>query len=321
MPDKRLVFVKPLIGRRARKGKAKRGAAREPVNVPGRFFRRIVGRASLKLPKEQIFQPTGGGAKPARNVGWARHLRFYWKLFRRHVRRFHARFTIGQILGFYLGIPALASLALCYAILSAKPPPSAAQHGLSSHGAPPVMELIQQIQSAMVAHDSSGAKAAVSELEEFYPEDPRTFIASGTLAAQEKKYDEARKSYLHALEMVPGLLPALINLGEIEFVSGNYAQAVGYYERAAKPSPRNPLILFRCYLCYTLLDDRENAEDVTRQLVALPNSLEWYYVRASQALRAGNKPEAQRLIAAAGAMFGEQAEAYQESLRKIGWLK
>lgn len=322
LPGKHLTIVRPPRGRKGagKKGKPKRGLGGATENIKGRFFRRVVGRGSVKLPPEKIFHPAGDGAKKARNVGWARLLTFYWKLFCRHVRRFHARFTIGQILGFYLGVPALFSLALCLSILSAKPPQNVA-HRAVSHRTPPAIELIRQVQSALTAHDSSAAKSAVAELEEFYPQDPRTFVASGTVWAHEKKYDEARKAYLHALELVPGLPPALINLGEVEFASGNYTRAAGYYEQAGKRLPRNPLILFRRYLCYSLLDERPKAGEVMKELSVRPNSVEWYYVQASEALRAGNKPEAQRLVATAGTLFGEKAAAYQESLKKIGWLK
>ncbi|MCX6972048.1 MAG: tetratricopeptide repeat protein [Verrucomicrobia bacterium] len=322
LPAKRLTAVKPPRGRRGagKKGSSKPGQKGASGNVTGRFFRRVVGRGSVKPPPGEIFQPTGAGVKKARHVGWMRLLRFYWKLFRRHVRRFHARFTIGQILGFYLGVPAAISLTLCLAILFAKPPQGIARRAVPQR-TPPAMELIQQIQSALVAHDGSAAKVAVSELEEFYPKDPRTFVASGTVWAHEKKYDEARKSYLRALELAPGLPTALINLGEVEFASGDYTRAAGYYERAGKRLPQNPLILFRRYLCYSLLDERPMAGEVMKELSVHPNSVEWYYVQASEALRAGNKPEAQRLIATAGTLFGEQAAAYQESLKKIGWLK
>jgi Tfp pilus assembly protein PilF len=214
----------------------------------------------------------------------------------------------------------VGSLMLCLAILSAKPPASVSPQAVSLR-TPPAMELIQQLQSALVAHDGRAARAAVEELEEFYPKDPRTFVASGTVWAHEKKYGEARKSYLHALELAPRLPAALINLGEVEFASGNYSQAAGYYEQAGQRLPRSPLILFRRYLCYSLLDERPKAEGMIKELSARPNSVEWYYVQASEALRSGSKPEAQRLVATARTLFGKQAAAYQESFAKIGWLK
>ena len=249
-----------------------------------------------------------------------RLLRFYRKFARREVRRFHARFTPKQIIGFYLGVPAFISLVFCLSFFLMKPPRGVTPDTVSRRS-PAISELIQQIQTDLRGHDSLAAMSGVAELEKDYPKDPRTYVAKGTVSAHQKDYAEARKSYLNALEMVKGLPPALINLGEIEFATGNYGQAAGYFEQAAQRLPRNPLIMFRRYLCYSLLNERAKAESMMKELAGRPDSVEWYFVQASEALRNGKNPEAQRLITAAGTMFGEQAAAYQESFRKIGWLK
>ena len=229
-----------------------------------------------------------------------RLLRFYWKSARREIRRFHARFTPKQIIGFYLGVPAAVSLLLCISFILMKPPRGVTPETVSRRR-PAITELIQQIQADLQGHDPRAALSVVAELE--------------------KDYGEARKSYLHALVMVKGLVPALMNLGEVEFATGNYCLAAGYFEQAGERLPRNPLIMFRRYLCYSLLNERAKTESVKKELATRPDSVEWYFVQASEALHAGKRSEAQRLITAAGTLFGEQAAAYQESLRKIGWLK
>ena len=256
----------------------------------------------------------------ARRHGRLRHLRFHLKFAIRQVRRFHNRFTFRQVLRFYLGVPAIISLILCLAFVLVKPPKGVTPT-LVSGRKPTAIELVQQIQAALSKKDSHAAHSAVKGLEEFYPKDPRTFVARGTVYAHEKNYDEARNAYLHALELAHDLPPALINLGEVEFAIGNYEQAAKYYEQAGQKIPRNPLVLFRRYLCYSLLKDRPKSEGVMNELADRPYSVEWYFIQASEALRAGKKPEAQRLLSTAKALFGEQAVAYQESLKKIGWVK
>ena len=256
----------------------------------------------------------------ARRLGRIRLLRFHLKFGLRKFRRFHRRFTFRQILGFYIGVPAAISLIFCVAFLLMKPPKGVTPNTVSSRK-PSATELVQQIQSALRAKDSRSAHSATEGLETNYPNDPRTFVARGTVFAQEKNYDEARKSYSHALELSPDLAPALINLGEVEFAVGNYGQAAKYYERAGQRLPRNSLILFRRYLCYSLLNDRSRSESVIGELDARPYSVEWYFIQASEAIRAGKNSEAQRFISTAQTLFGEQAAAYQESLKKIGWLK
>lgn len=256
----------------------------------------------------------------SRHRGRIRKLRIHARFTRRRFRRFHDRFTARQILGFCIGVPAGISLALCLVFLLVKPPA-----GVTPSTAPqrqrPVFELVQRLQEALFKHDSRSAHLAVEELEKLYPKEARTLVARGTLSAHEKSYGDARKSYLEALEIAPELPPALINLGEVEFAAGDYARAAGYYERAAARLPNNLFVQFRLYLCYSLLNDRSKAEVLGRDFANRTSTVEWYFIQASEALRAGKSPEAQRYVATAKLLFGERAEAYRESLKKIGWLK
>lgn len=303
-----------------RQTRTRRGQDARGEKVTGQFFRQVVARPT-SLGASGIQGPTRpANARRAGDISRTRLLRVYFKIGRRNVRRFHNRFSVVQILRFYIGIPALVSLALCVLLLQVKPPPGVPSRAVEQR-VPPAVELVQKIQSGLSVRDIVSVKAALAELEKFYPNDPRTFVARGTSLAHEKNYDEARKSYLRALELSSGLPSALINLGEIEFATGHYAKAAGYYEQAARRLPRNSLILFRRYLCYSLLNERSTAEAVARELSSQPNSVEWYFIQASEALHSGNKPEAQRLVTTARTLFGERAAAYQESLRKIGWMK
>jgi len=320
---KHLSIIKSM-GERAEKEKSEDAPEQEPEppadNGAAMLFRQVASRGSSQvLPKIRLRRQKGRG-RGARNAGCGRLLRFYWKSARREIRRFHARFTPKQIIGFYLGVPAAVSLLLCISFFLMKPPRGVTPETVSRRR-PAITELIQQIQSDLQGHDPRAALSVVAELEKDYPKDARTYVTKGTVFAHQKDYGEARKSYLHSLEMVKGLLPALINLGEVEFATGNYGLAAAYFEQAGQRLPRNPLIMFRRYLCYSLLNERAKTESVRKELAARPDSVEWYFVQASEALRAGKRSEAQRLITAAGTLFGEQAAAYQESLRKIGWLK
>ena len=285
-----------------------------------RRFQEVASRQSSQVSTRVHSQRGNRRSRRARRRGRFRILRFHLRVALRQFRRFHNRFTFRQVLGFYIGVPACLSLALCLVFLFGKPP-AAVTPGLVSHRKPSAVELVQQIQSALGRHDSRSAHSAVAGLEELYPKDPRTYVARGTVFANEKNYDEARLSYLHALELVRDLPPALINLGEVEFAIGNYSQAADYYERAGQRLPSNSLILFRRYLCYSLLKDRTKTEGVMKELSARPDTVEWYFIQASESVRAGKNSEAQRLVATAKTLFGEQAAAYQESLKKIGWLK
>ena len=55
---------------------------------------------------------------------------------------------------------------------------------------------MQMLSASERLAEAKKAKAALAELEKYYPNDPRTFVAWGTVFAHEKKYDEARERYL-----------------------------------------------------------------------------------------------------------------------------
>lgn len=319
------LMIAKLAGQRAlaekrQKKRLRRGQDAGVEKVKGQFFRQVAARPST-LGTSGIPDPLGpGSARRAGEVGYSRLARVHFKILCRNIRRFHNRFTLAQILGFYIGVPGLVSLALCVFLVQAKPPPGVPPSATGPR-IPPAVELIRTIQSGLAARDHVLVKAALAELEKYYPNDPRTFVARGTSFAHEKNYDEARKSYLRALELANGQPPVLINLGEIEFATRNYGKAAGYYEQAAKRQPRNPLILFRRYLCYSLLNEQSKASEVANELSSQSNSVEWYFIQASEALHSGKMQEAQRLVATARTLFGKRAEAYEESLKKIGWLR
>lgn len=321
--DKRLSIIKSSGERKDLEKEKKKKEQEDEAStedVTGRFFRQVANRASTPISFKILQHPLLSGAEKARNVGSVRLLRFYLKSARRQVRRFHARFTLKQILGFYIGVPAGISLLLCLAFFLMKPPLGVAPN-MASRRNPSAMELFQQLQSALKTNDARAEEAAAAGLEKFYPKDPRAHVARGTVLANAKNYDGARRSFLHALELANGFPPALINLGEVEFAVGNYEQAANYYEQAGRRLPNNQLILFRRFLCYSLLKDPLKTEGVVKLLYTHPDSVECYFIQASEALHAGKNSEAQRIIATARTLFGEKAAVYQESLKKIGWLK
>ena len=309
-----------LPEKRKKKRKRSKDAGAAADEHTGQVFRQVVNRNSLQAATEMVSHPRLSDPIRTTEVSRTRWTLFYLKLARRQIRRFHGRFSFRQMLGFYIGVPLGIALILCAAFFLAKPPKGVTPHKVTER-IPSAIELVRQIQTALEAHDFPAAQAPLSDLEKYYPQDPRTFVAGGTIFAHEKNYDAARKYYVQALELSPGLPASLINLGEIEFATGNYSKAAEYYQKARRSVPHNALITFRLYLCYSLLNDPANAGGARSELATRPDSPEWYFVLASEDLRAGKKSEALQLISTAKAMYGTQAEAYFSSLKNIGWLK
>lgn len=306
-------------------GQPKKPAAtspESPADEPTRFFREVSARRSVQPAEVTQSRPRkiGRTIAPKARPDTLRLLGFRLKVARRHIRRFHSRYTPRQILAFYLGVPASLSLLVCIGFLLNQPPAADPAQRTGIHEQKPE-ELIQIIQAGLKNPASGNLEAASLDFIGRFPNDPRASVARGTVLAFQKNYSEARKFYLRALELSPGLASALLNLGELEFHEKNYQQAAAYYRQAAQKAANNPVIYFRLYLCYSLLNDHAAVAATMEKFPIRPFSVEWYFVQASEALHNGRKPEAERLIATARSLFGERAGAYQESLEQIGWIK
>ena len=74
------------------------------------------------------------------------------------------------------------------------------------------------------------------------PADPRPVNRLGILYASNGLTDKAVLEFERILKRQE-YLPALLNLGNIRFLAGDYERALQLYERAAKKEPDNPHVL------------------------------------------------------------------------------
>ena len=249
----------------------------------------------------------------------ARILRLWPRLLRRGVYRFHARFSLAQILAFYVGIPALLSVAACVYVLML-PAPKAEIVKVSR---PPASAatLLNAVVAALRDKDNAVAGKAVERLTAAYPDDARSHIANGAFLSTLGKNDEARAAMLRALELSPNNPSATMNLAELEFSAGRYEQAIEYYSKLPNNTANTALVAFRLYICYEKTGRSDEAQALIRAGRFRSQSAEDFFIRAAEASRRGDEAEARRLVSSAELLFGEKAKAYQTSLKKMGWLK
>jgi transglutaminase-like putative cysteine protease len=91
------------------------------------------------------------------------------------------------------------------------------------------------------------------------PDDRDTRNKLGVLYARFGKYDEARTEFQTILVQKEHL-PALVNLGNIDFLSEKWIDARGYYERAAKLDPTNSRVLLGIARAAYELEDKASAK-------------------------------------------------------------
>ena len=69
---------------------------------------------------------------------------------------------------------------------------------------------------------------------DFIPEAAQKAAQEGNLAFEQRNYAVARKAYRRALDLAPGNLVALVNLGLVEFSAGNPAEAEKLLKQAVR---------------------------------------------------------------------------------------
>jgi tetratricopeptide (TPR) repeat protein len=119
--------------------------------------------------------------------------------------------------------------------------------------------------------------------------------------------DEAVELFRSILDTDPDYFPALFNLGEVEFLRGNHAEALELFQGLRRRDPRNELILFKIFLCQQLLGQDEAAQETAKVFIPAGKTPAWYYTQAMIARKAGDEKKAKKHLAAGRAIYLESS--------------
>ena len=149
-------------------------------------------------------------------------------------------------------------------------------------------------------------------------EDLSALNLRGAILTKLGEYDTARDLFRSVLATDPDFFPAAYNLGEVDFLRGDYAAALETFQRIRRTEPRNELVRFKVFLCELLLGRDEEAAKIARGLIPAGNTPAWYYAQAMLARKAGDEKSAVRHISAARAIYLESGcKLFDESVETI----
>ena len=100
----------------------------------------------------------------------------------------------------------------------------------------------------------------LKEVVQSHPEDPELHMLLGTLYAKGDLQDDAYATFQRVLELQPGNARAMVNVGNIYFRLGEYAQAVTRYKEALQAQPKTLSALWNLYLSQSELLHFSEAE-------------------------------------------------------------
>ena len=137
----------------------------------------------------------------------------------------------------------------------------------------------------------------------------------GAILTKLGQHDEARELFTSILGTDPNYFPASFNLGEVEFLAGNYEGALEILQRIRGRDPRNELVRFKTIICLLKLEREDEARKIADGLLPAGSTPAWYYAQAVFARQAGDEKTAKKHLQAARAIYLDPGcKLFDESL-------
>lgn len=207
-------------------------------------------------------------------------------------------------------LAAILVLASATAFAQSANDPVLAQRRLAS--------VLRQTTKLYEAGDYRGALGRLDLLEGASASDLSVLNLRGAILTKLGDYDAAGSLFREILATDPNYFPAAFNLGELEFIRGNYAEALETFSAMQNRDPRNELLRFKIVLCQLVLGSDDDAGKNAENLIPAGETPAWYYARSLIARKAGNKREAAKLIYAGKAIYGENGcRLFDESIANL----
>jgi tetratricopeptide (TPR) repeat protein len=141
----------------------------------------------------------------------------------------------------------------------------------------------------------------------------------GAAYTKKKDFVQARACFEKSLELVPGMFAARFNLGEIEFLQGNYDKALSTFRSMLEADPRNELLQFKVFLCYLQMKDDEAAQKALAKVRYPGDTPAWYYAQAAWEFSRGNKGLVSDYLSGARYIFPGKTEIFDETFADLGF--
>ena len=140
----------------------------------------------------------------------------------------------------------------------------------------------------------------------------------GAILTKLGQHEEAAALFRSILATDPNYFPADFNLGEVEFLRGDYAGALEVFQGMRRRDQRNELVRFKVFLCHLLLGQEEDAQKMAKGLIPAGSTPAWYYAQAMIARRAGDEKAAKKHLAVARAIYTESGcRLFDESVAPV----
>ncbi len=136
-----------------------------------------------------------------------------------------------------------------------------------------VSKLLQQAEESIKQEDWLAAEKKLIEVVALDPKNKQAFLYLGDIYIEQKKYSEARESFLYLLKISGGQAELYNKLGEVEQAEGNLAKAESYFLQSVDLDKDNVNYLYNLAMVYQLEENFDKADKYLDKVLSLePNN-------------------------------------------------
>ncbi len=181
-----------------------------------------------------------------------------------------------------------------------------------------VAMILRQVNNLYEAGEYQAAAERLGNLSAQAAQDPAALNIRGAIYTRLGRYAEARQIFLNILEADRNYFPAQFNLGEVQFIQGDYVGALETFAAIARREPRNELVRFKIIVCQLQLGNVEEARKIAATLIPAGSTPAWYYAQAALARKSGDKSAAEKFLRAARDIYSSSAcKLFDETIESM----
>lgn len=168
----------------------------------------------------------------------------------------------------------------------------------------------------------------LNKADAIFTDSPETLNIRGACYVEFRAFDKAMAAFEAALRLAPENPSVLFNIGEVQFVTGEWQKAHDTLEKVFKSTPKEQLALsrlveFKILLCKKKLGQNAEAKAMAEKYDIDDDSPFHCYAKAALAYEEGNQILAEEWLARAGRIFQnpEILAPWQDTLVEYGYIK
>ncbi len=170
------------------------------------------------------------------------------------------------------------------------------------------------------------------QIEAISPDLYQTYNLRGAIFTKLRDFGKARQAFNKALQLQPGLMEALFNLAELDFVEKKFASAVSAFTnlKANNPNLRPETLKLIDYKVFigTLMQSQAKDDAFDKKALAMLDSFDflddypvYYYSQAALAFKNDDKEEAEGWMTTAQRIYDKPTQTiYIDALIEMGWV-